>query len=218
MGLTQRERQPAVRTLDDELIARARAGDDEAFCELVRHYERRIYALAFFYCRDSHDAEDLSQEVWLKAYKAMASFKGESTFYTWLRRITINTFLNDRRARPASKSESQSAARSEPFDVTDSPGRALFNSPIAIEDSMINQVMFGSVMQALSQLSPHQRMIFLLKHQEGMTYAEIAAEMDCSVGAVKKALFRAVSKLREQLYVSAQSEDYISLVASEELG
>jgi len=82
---------------ESDLIQRARAGDAEAFCTLARAYERRLFVLALHYCRDRHDAEDLSQEVWLKAFRALKSFRGESSFYTWLRQITINTFLNHRR-------------------------------------------------------------------------------------------------------------------------
>jgi RNA polymerase sigma-70 factor (ECF subfamily) len=75
-----------------ELIRRAKSGDREAFCLLAQSFERRLYALALYYVRDAHDAEDLSQEVWLKAYRAMNSFRGESSFYTWLRRIAITLF------------------------------------------------------------------------------------------------------------------------------
>ena len=84
-------------TQEHELIERAQAGDTEAFCSLARSYQRRIYALALHYTRDPHEAEDLSQEVWLKAYRALSSFRGEAGFYTWLRKITVNTFLNQQR-------------------------------------------------------------------------------------------------------------------------
>ena len=72
-----------------ELIKRAQARDTDAFCKLAALYERRIYSLALHYCHDPQDAEDLSQEVWLKVYQAIGSFRHESTFYTWIRRITI---------------------------------------------------------------------------------------------------------------------------------
>src|SRR3989440_12233224 len=84
---------------EEELIRQAQRADTDAFCALAERYERRIYSLAFHYCHDSEDAEDLSQEVWLKAYQAIRTFRGESSFYTWLRRITINCFLNHRRAK-----------------------------------------------------------------------------------------------------------------------
>src|SRR5918993_5543671 len=83
---------------DDDLIIRAQAEDLDAFCRLAERYARRIHLLAFHYCRNAQDAEDLSQEVWLKAYQALRSFRSDSSFYTWLRRITINAFLNHRRS------------------------------------------------------------------------------------------------------------------------
>jgi len=88
-----------VSNIEDELIQRAKSADPEAFCLLAKGYERRIYLLAFHYCHNPQDAEDLSQEVWLKAYQALGTFRGESSFYTWLRKITINCFLNHQRAR-----------------------------------------------------------------------------------------------------------------------
>src|ERR687894_717390 len=84
---------------DDDLIKRAQAEDLDAFCRLAERYARRIHLLALHYCRNAQDAEDLSQEVWLKAYQALASFRSDSSFYTWLRRITINAFLNHQRSR-----------------------------------------------------------------------------------------------------------------------
>lgn len=83
---------------DTDLIRRAQANDLDAFCLLAERYARRIHLLALHYCRNAQDAEDLSQEVWLKAYQALASFRSDSSFYTWLRRITINAFLNHRRS------------------------------------------------------------------------------------------------------------------------
>ena len=83
-------------TSETDLIARARGGDAAAFCALAARYERRVYSLALHFCRDRADAEDLSQEVWLRAFRALASFRGDSSFYTWLRSIAVNAFLNSR--------------------------------------------------------------------------------------------------------------------------
>ena len=83
---------------DADLIKRAQAQDLNAFCVLAERYARRIHLLASHYCQNTQDAEDLSQEVWLKAYQAVQTFRFDSSFYTWLRRITINTFLNHRRS------------------------------------------------------------------------------------------------------------------------
>ena len=83
---------------ETDLIRRAQADDANAFCSLAERYARRIYLLAFHYCRNTQDAEDLSQEVWLRAYQALRGFRADSSFYTWLRRITINAFLNHQRS------------------------------------------------------------------------------------------------------------------------
>src|SRR5262252_5855359 len=83
---------------ETELIHRAQAADADAFAQLAARYERRIYSLALHYSHDAQDAEDLSQEAWLRAFRAIATFKGESSFYTWIRRITINCFLNQERS------------------------------------------------------------------------------------------------------------------------
>ncbi|HEV2799808.1 MAG TPA: sigma-70 family RNA polymerase sigma factor [Pyrinomonadaceae bacterium] len=203
---------------ESELIVRAREGDAEAFAALARAYERRVLLLALHYVRDRHDAEDLSQEVWLKAFRAIRGFRGESSFYTWLRQITINTFLNERRAPAALSSariveldaweasrregaKSQAEQQAAPLTTDASrPSRG-------VEESLEQQFLVARVLDALADLTPQQRLIFLLKHQEGMTYEEISTAIGCSAGTTKKALFRAVLKLRERLGVAPGSPD-----------
>ena len=192
-------------TSENELIRLAQSGDGEAFCQLARRYERRIFSLALPYCRSAHDAEDLSQEAWLKAYRSLRSFRGESSFYTWVRQITINTFLNyKRRAKMLDKE----------VIPTDAEG---LEHPHArsVEESLNDKILVEKVMQALGELTSQQRLIFLLKHREGMTYDEIAASLGCSAGTVKKSLFRAVLKLRERLGISAEADSYAPFVTGE---
>ena len=194
---------------EDELIRQAQAGDTDAFCLLAQAYERRIYSLAFHYSRERQDAEDLSQEVWLKAYAALSSFRSESSFYTWLRQITINCFLNHRR-RKASRWRGQiddSAANENSANLSDAGSSGL-------ESALQNHLVVEKVMQALADVTPQQRLIFLLKHQEGMTYEEIAKEIGCSTGTVKKSVSRTVAKLREKLGVNRESESYMSCAAT----
>lgn len=189
--------------IEDELIQRAKSADTEAFCVLAKRYERRIYLLAFHYCHNPQDAEDLSQEVWLKAYRALDSFRGESTFYTWLRKITINCFLNHQRARRYSWRGEKTDVKLLAVDSieSDEPVASTSNS----ETTLHNRILAERVMQALSELTPPQRLIFLLKHQEGMTYEEIARAVGCSTGTAKKSVSRAVRKLREHLDIEVQS-------------
>ena len=187
---------------ETDLIRRAQADDTDAFCLLAERYTRRIYLLAFHYCRNAQDAEDLSQEAWLKAYRALRTFRYDSSFYTWLRRITINAFLNHQRSR---------TALVESIDVGhESEARA--TSP----ETLYNKVLFESVMSALSELTPSQRLVFLLRHYEGMTYEEIANAMNCSTGTVKKSVSRAIGKLRARLDAEHEEpEESLTRLAAE---
>ena len=194
---------------EDELIRLAQSGDTDAFCLLAEAYERRIYSLAFHYCRERQDAEDLSQEVWLRAYAALPGFRFESTFYTWLRKITINCFLNYRRARSSRQSETLDSDAIESHTTLHHGG-----ARVGFESALQNRLVVEKVMLALADLSPQQRLIFLLKHQEGMTYAEISKELGCSLGTVKKSISRTVAKLREKLQVVEEPENYISSAAT----
>jgi RNA polymerase sigma-70 factor (ECF subfamily) len=190
-------------TSEDGLIRRAQAGDMDSFCLLTQRFERRIYSLALHYCRNPEDAEDLSQEVWLKTYQALDTFKGESSFYTWLRKITINCFLNHQRARSFRWRGQTTAVQLLGEDSIEAGAERL---PAAdSEKALLNRIMAQTVIQALSELTPQQRLIFLLKHHEEMTYEEIAREVGCSTGTAKKSVFRAVIKLREHLNIDIQT-------------
>jgi RNA polymerase sigma-70 factor (ECF subfamily) len=194
---------------ESDLISQARAGDSEAFCLLAQQFERRIYSLALHYTRDPHDAEDLSQEVWLKAYKGLGSFREESSFYTWLRQIMINSFLNYKRG--GALRWLREATTFNSVDEMDS--RPPLSHAPSLEDDFDKRMLLEKVAQALGDLTPQQRLIFLLKHHEGMTYEEISRALGCSSGTVKKSLFRSVQRLRERLGVHVHSEDYAQCAA-----
>ena len=189
----------SVLNSEAQLIQRSQAGDTEAFCELARAYERRIYSLALHYCRDREDAEDLSQEVWLKAYGALRTFRSESSFYTWLRRIMINSFLNHRRSKSLTQQYGEETSGNTRDDAAE----------ISLHDRLVVQ----KVKTALSEMSPQQRLIVLLKHEEGMTYQEISTEVGCSIGTVKKSVARTITKLRRELRVKDGEESYVSCEA-----
>jgi len=195
---------------EDELVRQAQAGDTDAFCLLAQAYERRIYSLALHYSRGRQDAEDLSQEVWLKAYAALSTFRYESSFYTWLRQITINCFLNHRRAKSYRWHNRTSDASNENYAIRDDAG----SSARGLESTLQNHLVVEKVMQVLAGVTPQQRLIFLLKHQEGMTYEEIAKELGCSPGTVKKSVSRTIAKLREKLGANQEPENYMSCAAA----
>ena len=197
---------------ESELISQARQGDTEAFCRLAERYQRRIYALAAHYCQDAHNAEDLSQDVWLRAYKAIASFRGESSFYTWLRQITINSFLNDRR-RQKSRSEHETPE----IWRENEEGELIQWEPETGDwaGDYERRILLGRVWHALGGLTAQQRLIFLLKHQEGMTYDEIAESLGCTAGTIKKSLFRTIGKLRAQLGLDPKTARYANVAINE---
>lgn len=194
---------------DTDLIRRAQADDIDAFCLLAQRYARRIHLLASHYCRNAQDAEDLSQEVWLKAYQALGSFRSESSFYTWLRRITINAFLNHRRSSLFRRRGQTTAVQLVQIDSEP------LVSHSATPEHIYNNLLFVSVVEALAELTPSQRLAFLLRHYEGMSYDEIANAMNCSTGTVKKGVSRAIVKLRARLSPEADTTETLTSLANE---
>ncbi|HLL76438.1 MAG TPA: sigma-70 family RNA polymerase sigma factor [Pyrinomonadaceae bacterium] len=187
---------------EGELVARARGGDAAAFCALAARYERRVYSLALHYCRNPSDAEDLSQEVWLRAYRSLAGFRGDSSFYTWLRRIAVNAFLNGQESARR-RNETRPAPDTDERRAVTAGDAAAGTAAASLDDKLLT----GEVWRALGELPRQQRLVFLLKHQEGMTYDEIARTLDCSTGTAKKALFRAVARLRARFCAEAEDEE-----------
>jgi RNA polymerase sigma-70 factor (ECF subfamily) len=196
---------------DIDLVRRAQAEDIDAFCLLAERYARRIHLLAAHYCRNTQDAEDLSQEVWLKAYQGVQTFRFDSSFYTWLRRITINAFLNHRRSS-FFRSHGQTISVQLLQIDGDEPH---FESNSRAQENIYNKLLFESVVNALAELTPAQRLAFLLRHYEGMTYEEIAASMNCSIGTVKKGVWRAIGKLRARLSPESDEQETLTSLASE---
>lgn len=197
---------------ETNLIRRAQEHDTAAFCSLAERYARRIYRLAFHYCQNAEDAEDLSQDVWLKAYQALRTFRGDSSFYTWLRRITINSFLNTQRTSFVRR---HGQAIVQIFAVDSDSVDELTAPSSASEHTIYNKVLFDTVMKALAELTPAQRLIFLLRHYEGMSYNEIAIAMNCSTGTAKKAVSRAVGKLRVKLNTNDAEPEELADFATE---
>jgi len=191
-----------------DLIERARNGDAEAFCRLARTYERRIYSLALYYCRERADAEDISQEVWLRAYKALNTFRGDASFYTWLRRIMVNVFLDHKHDKTKRRATDSSLID---IDVRGHMNESTTPTALRTNDLETNthqRILVERVMHALDDLTPQQRLIFLLKHREGMTADEIASVLNCSTGTVKKSLFRVIVKLRQHFGVETEEKTY----------
>src|SRR5215204_6095194 len=136
---------------DTELVKRAQAQDLDAFCLLAERYARRIHLLASHYCQNTQDAEDLSQEVWLKAYQAVRTFRFDSSFYTWLRRITINAFLNHRRSSFFRRRGQTTMVQLLPIDSEERG--MLFEVSSMSQENIYNKILFESVVNALAELT-----------------------------------------------------------------
>jgi RNA polymerase sigma-70 factor (ECF subfamily) len=181
---------------ESELIARAQNGDEEAFCTLASCHQRSLYLLALKYSGNHHDAEDLTQDVMMNAYRAIQQFRGMSSFRTWLSRIMVNSFLNQKRkSDPLASQERQEPAEAGEMSIHSHHGNS--------ERKVHNGLVIQQILKLLQSVPERQRLMFLMKHQEGMTCEEIAELMDTSVGTVKKTLFRVVDRLRQHFSATA---------------
>lgn len=158
--------------------------------ELVERYGERVYYLALDLTGNHHDAEDLSQEVLIKAYEALDSYRGEAKPFTWLYRIAVNTYLNSQR----SKTEQESVLQ-ESFEHTTQGAGA---PPIPSEQVERHEIQ-DHIEEALQVLSPRERTAFVLKHDHNLRIREVATTMAVAPGTVKSMLYRATRKLRDAL-------------------
>jgi len=174
----------AFREGEREAIEASQRGEREAFDRLVERYQRDIYRLCYRYVNNHEDANDMAQEVFLKAYKAIGRFRGDSSFSTWLYRIAVNTCLNFRAAR---KPETEELPEALP------DGRA--GAMAAIESEEQARV----VRKAVSRLPDKQRATLILKVFHDLTHEEVAGVLGSTVGTVKANLFHALGNLRKQM-------------------
>lgn len=185
------------RDVDAKLVARVQAGDKAAFDLLVLKYQRKILRLLSRMLRDQSEIEDVMQEAFIKAYRALPQFRGDSAFYTWLYRIAINTARNwmaSQARRPSSPSLHQSED-GETFDEIDNLTDN--NTP---ESLLASREIAESVNETIQALPAELRTAIVLREIEGLSYEEIAQAMGCPIGTVRSRIFRAreaiASKLR----------------------
>jgi len=184
------------REVDQQLVARAQRGDKKAFELLVVKYQRKLARLLSRFIRDASEVEDVTQEAFIKAYRALPSFRGDSAFYTWLYRIGINTAKNylvslGRRAPTLTGVDSEEAEGVEESDQL----RDL-NTP---ENQMMSRQLVETVNQALQELPEELRTAITLREIDGMSYEEIAQIMICPIGTVRSRIFRAREAIAERL-------------------
>ncbi|OIR16181.1 ECF RNA polymerase sigma-E factor [mine drainage metagenome] len=176
------------REVDQQLVERAQRGDKHAFELLVAKYQRRLGRLISRFVRNASEVEDVTQDAFIKAYRALPSFRGDSAFYTWLYRIGINTAKNHLVA------QSRRAPTSTPFDADeaeDFEDAALLHEVATPENELMSKQVVEVVNSSLQELPDDLRTALTLREIEGLSYEEIAAVMDCPIGTVRSRIFRA---------------------------
>ena len=184
------------REIDQQLVERAQKGDKRAFDLLVVKYQRKLTRLLSRFIRNASEVDDVAQEAFIKAYRALPSFRGESAFYTWLYRIGINTAKNYLVAmgRRAPTSTGLDAEEAETFD--DNDRLRDMNTP---EAELMSKQMASVVNETLRTLPDELRTAITLREIEGLSYEEIAEAMNCPIGTVRSRIFRARETIAAQL-------------------
>jgi len=184
------------REVDQQLVERVQRGDKHAFDLLVAKYQRKLGRLISRFVRDTGEAEDVTQEAFIKAYRALPGFRGDSAFYTWLYRIGINTaknYLLANKRRPPS---------STPFDAEEAESfedAGLLHEVSTPENELMSKQVVNVVQSALQLLPEDLRSALTLREIEGLSYEEIASVMNCPVGTVRSRIFRAREAVAEKL-------------------
>jgi RNA polymerase sigma-70 factor, ECF subfamily len=182
---------------DNELIRATQNGDLDAFQALVFRYDRNVLSIAVRYAQNTEDAKDIYQDVFIRVYRNIGSFKHQSEFTTWLYRITTNVCISYYRSR---KKYTAMHHAYETHDMTTSEiDHDRRNGDGTPHDALMNTEISARVANAVNLLSPQQKLVFTLRHYEGYKLNEIAKFMKCTEGTVKKQLFNAVRRLRGEL-------------------
>lgn len=185
----------ATKIVDKELVARVQQGDKRAFDVLVRKYQHKIVNLISRYVHDPAETMDVAQEAFLKAYRALPEFRGESAFYTWLYRIAINTaknYLVARARRPPG----------EDIEVSDAEqyeGVSRLKEYATPERETLSDEIGRTVFEAIDELPEDLRTAITLREIEGLSYEEIAEAMNCPIGTVRSRIFRAREAIDKKL-------------------
>ncbi|ASR44285.1 RNA polymerase sigma factor RpoE [Xanthomonas citri pv. mangiferaeindicae] len=199
---------PEYGNLDEELVKRVQRGDTAAFDLLVRKYQHRIAALIGRYVADWSECQDVAQETFIRAYRAIASFRGDAQFYTWLHRIAVNTAKNHLVAHN----------RRPPTDDVDVDDAEHFESAIRLRDGdtpereLMRQQLEQTVVRAVEALPEELRVAINLREVDGLSYEEIAERMGCPIGTVRSRIFRARDAIDRELRPLMDNERQVERV------
>lgn len=189
------ERIGAGEQIDEVLVSRVQKGEKAAFDHLVRKYQHRIVQLVNRYVKDPSEAQDVAQETFIKAYRALAGFRGDSAFYTWLYRIAINTAKN----YLVSRSRRFYDQEIDIQDAEQTEGAAQLKSIDTPEQQLLSDEIGVAIKSAIDKLPEDMRIAIMLREFDGLSYEDIAATMDCPVGTVRSRIFRAREAIDKKL-------------------
>jgi len=177
----------ADREVDQQLVERVQRGDKHAFDLLVSKYQRKLGRLISRFVRDPAEAEDVTQDAFIKAYRALPGFRGESAFYTWLYRIAVNTAKNFLAVQTRRSSDyEQEYSEIEQFE-----GNEALKEHSTPEHLLLTEEIQATVISAIENLPDDLRTAITLREIDGLSYEEIAGVMDCPIGTVRSRIFRA---------------------------
>ena len=183
------------RSLDQELVERVQNGEKAAFDILVRKYEHKLANVISRYIRDPAEVLDVSQETFIKAYRALPNFRGDSAFYTWLYRIAINT----------AKNYLVAAGRRPPRDDIDAQDAEQFEAGSGLKEYAtperlaLSNELATTIQDAIGELPDELRAAIVLRELEGLSYEEIAVTMECPIGTVRSRIFRARDAIEKRI-------------------
>ncbi len=182
---------------DEVLVKRIKRGDEASFRQLVERYRSRVYSIAYAMTKNQSDADDLSQEIFLKVYRFLPQFKGKSKFYTWLYRLAINTCISAINNRKKKHEEVSLFLSSENKDVllNTLPEESVVSPMQLLENKELGQ----KIRLAIDSLSDGLKEIFILREIEDLSYKDLAEIFKCPEGTIKSRLFRAREELRKKL-------------------
>jgi RNA polymerase sigma-70 factor (ECF subfamily) len=186
----------ALETDDLSWVRRAKEEDLSAYDELVRRFQERIYATVYHMTSNHEDANDLVQETFIKAYRALKSFKGDSSFYTWIYRIAVNKTLNFLKQR---KNRVQLSLNDLDFNIENDPDLVALISEKTPRRNLGLIELQEKLNGAMQKLSEHHRMVVILHDVQDLSHEEIGKIMDCNVGTVRSRLFYARQQLQAYL-------------------